>query len=547
MATKTFNDICVEYAHQLGKGLPLTAPEMCNALVMYLNQQVNDMNQMVQTALNAVKDIQDEIDDSNIAKLNKSQTFLYENTFNSKINADKGIDSGDRIVVGDPETGVTINSNNISLRDTASTINIKSPANAGTQNVVLPSRSGILALRTDIPEVPNIPEPTASDNGKVIGVQNGAYSLIEQSGGEVPANMVNTDTTQTITGIKFFGSTSLRNGTQDKYTMYCLERLSTCESAGSCNNISFAGKSGVMAVESDIPDLSSPASVVYEQETGATITYGTTNAKEFVIPIIAGDNVTIDADSSGTHVTIGVEGVLTTATTMVDFNNFKVIDSAGQNIIGYCNNLEDTLCVGSQLRKTNLFSQSRVTVNTVNQVAYLTDIPDLDNYTGIVHIVQGTAGGGIAVHDTANASPYTKYGYDKIETYGNSNTLQYTLNIPNKNGTIATLDDIPSAPSSDKYFTRVIYHSTDDDTQYVIFSCTTDTDLSTNTSYQNVIDLLNNLGATTQDTALPCTGKTGSGDIVVGVYTDGSNIIVFNTDSTTEELSISAEIKFISK
>lgn len=351
MATKTFNDICVEYAHQLGKGLPLTAPEMCNAVIMYLNAQITEM-QGITTAL---------------------QTAVSE----AESNATEALNTAN------------------SVSDAVSSL-------------------------------PKVPAPTTSDNGKVIGVQNGVYALVEQSGGEVPANMMTTDTEQAIYGYKNF---------------------------------------------------------------------------------VNGIGVT-----SGSKINMSV---LTIANDWVEHYNTTI-------------NFPNKGFIETTFATTD-------------------DIPDLDNYTGTMHIVQGTAGSGIAVHDTVKASPYTKYGYDKIETYGNSNTLQYTLNIPNKNGTIATLDDISSAPSPAKYFTRVIYHSTDDDTQYVIFSCMTDTDLSANTTYQNVIDLLNNLGATTQDTSLPCTGKTSAGDIVVGVYTDGTNIIVFDTDNTTEELNMSAEIKFISK
>lgn len=378
MATKSFNDICVEYAHQLGKGLPLTPAEMCNAVIMYLNAQITEMQGIttaLQTAVTEAEESATEATSTATALSGKVDT-LQTNVTEAEANATEALNK---------------------VNDVSETVNA----------------------------LPKVPKPTTSDNGKVIGVQSGAYALVEQSGGEAPANMVTTNTNQTISGIKFFDSASLRNGTQHKYTIYSLEKISTCEETKPCTTITFAGKSGVIAVEEDIPDL--------------------------------------------------------------------------------------------------------------------------DNYTGTVHIVQGTAGSGIAVHDTANTSPYTKYGYDKIETYGNSNALQYTLNIPNKNGTIATLDDISSTPSPDKYFTRVIYHSTNEDTQYVIFSCITDNDLSANTSYQNVIDLLNNLGATSNETALPCTGKTVNGGILVGVYTDGTNIIVFDTDNTTEELNMSADIKFISK
>lgn len=479
MATKSFQDICVEYAHQLGKGLPLTAPEMCNAVIMYLNTQITEM-QGITTAL---------------------QTAVTE----AESSAEEAINKAD---------------------DVSETVNA----------------------------LPKVPTPTTSDNGKVIGVQSGVYALVEQSGGEAPDNMVTTDTVQTISGNKYF-----------KYAAFEYNNKITIKNNSTLMyGVGFPNRGAgayTFAFIDDIPDFTDPRSVTYLQEEGATITYQLVNPKEFVLPIIAGDNVTIDTDETNTHIVVGLsknipvlgdnnnlelnlpENYGGCAINIRKVNNAQQICITNSGIFYYLNNNFTSLYRSSDIKQN--FSIQLPNKNGV--IACVDDIPDLDNYTGTMHIVQGTAGSGIAVHDTVKASPYTKYGYDKIETYGNSNTLRYTLNIPNKNGTIATLDDISSSPSTSRYFTRVIYHSTDDDTQYIIFSCITDIDLSANTSYQNVIDLLNSLGATTNDTALPCSGKTVSGGILVGVYTDGSNIIVFDTDNSTEELNMSAEIKFISK
>lgn len=353
MATKTFNDICVEYAHQLGKGLPLTAPEMCNALVMYLNQQVVDMQSMVQTALNAVKDVQDDLAEGEYATLGANNAFRGNNSFSQTIQANGGI---------------TINGENV-------------------------------ATENDIPDMTDVPSLSSNNT----------------------------------------------------YT----NRNTFIYSGSGCPIISSNGLTGENRVQLGV----CPSSFVF-----------------------------------------------------VDGSNQYTINTP---------------------RKTGL-------------IALTSDIPDLNNYTGVFQILHGSSGSGVAVHDTTINSPYSKYSYNKIYLYGNSNLLLYTLNLPNKNGTIATLDDIKSS-SVTKYFTRIIFHNTDEDTQYILFSCITDTDLSANTSYQNVVDLLYSLGATTTDTALPCTGKTISGGIVVGVYTDGVNIIVFDTDNSTEDLTMKSEIKFISK
>lgn len=375
MATKTFNDICVEYAHQLGKGLPLTAPEMCNAVIMYLNAQITEMQGITTALQTAVTE----------AEASATEATNTANELSGKVDTLQT-----NVTEAEANATEALNKSN----DVAETVNA----------------------------LPKVPTPTTSDNGKVIGVQSGTYTLVEQSGGEAPANMVTTDTEQTIYGYKNF-----------------------------------------------VNDIG----------------------------VTSGSNIRMSV------LTIANDGVYYYNTT-INFPN-----------------------KGS----------------TETTFATTDDIPDFDNYIGTVHIVQGTAGSGIAVHDTANTSPYTKYGYDKIVTYGNANALLYTLNIPNKNGTIATLDDIGSS-SDTKYFTRVIFN--DSNTHY-IFSCITNDDLSGNNVYGDVVSLLTELGATSPYSALPCSGKTDSGNAVIGVYTAGSEITVFGGDNEIEVIPTSAEINIISK
>lgn len=323
MATKSFKDICIEYATQLGKGLPLTPAEMCNALVMYLNQQVVDMQNMVQTALNAVKGVQDELESGKYATLSANNSFSGNNSFSRTVQANGGI---------------TINGKNV-------------------------------------------------------------------------------------------------------------------------------------ATENDIPSYTEFSGVTYSQEEGAEISYGNNKIN---LPIIGGDNINIDADSTGTHLQISAENVVTTNTK--------------QNIRGI-----------------KRFAQGALTAGVENHYAHY-DV-------GAITIV--------------NEGDY------------------YTLNFPlNKNGTIALTSDIPVV--TPKYFTRVICHDVNNDTQY-IFSCITEGDLSGNNVYGDVVSLLTELGAINFSTMLPCSGKTSAGGVVIGVYTDGSAITVISDDNATEEIPTSAEINIISK
>ena len=380
MATKTFNDICVEYAHQLGKGLPLTPAEMCNAVIMYLNAQITEM-QGITTAL---------------------QTAVTE----AEASATEAINKADNV----SET---------------------------------------------VSALPKVPAPTASDNGKVIGVQGGAYALVKQSGGEAPANMVTTDTDQTITGNKTFGSGSVSCAWSTVKVFYECNLIRRIFRAGSDSpteyTYNYPAKSGIFALTDDIPNIPEP----------------TTSDNGKVIGVQGGVYALVEqsgGEAPANMVTTDTTQTISAGKTFTD--GIRIRSNSGLTILAspyYSYYLERSIKAfnmngGSVELKFfptgNVAHIIEVPYNS-GTMALTGDIPDLDNYTGTVHIVQGTAGSGIAIHDTANTSPYTKYGYDKIETYSNSNALQYTLNIPNKNGTIATLDDIGS-PGAKKYLHNII-------------------------------------------------------------------------------------------
>ena len=78
MTTKTFKDICVEYATQLGKGLPLTPAEMLNAVVNYMNIQFDSIN-------NNVNNLSSDFDalSNSVPSLSDRNVFKGDNSFNT--------------------------------------------------------------------------------------------------------------------------------------------------------------------------------------------------------------------------------------------------------------------------------------------------------------------------------------------------------------------------------------------------------------------------------------------------------------------------------
>lgn len=571
MATKSFKDICVEYAHQLGKGLPLTPAEMCNAVIMYLNAQITEMKSITTALQTAVTE----------AEESASEATSTATALSGKV-------------------------------DTLQTAVTEAESNA--TEAINKSNS---ALET-VNALTKVPKPTTSDNGKVIGVQSGEYALVEQSGGEAPANMVTTDTRQVMTNRKGIAASFYTN-----------------------NSIQFYDVSN-----EDVNKL------VNGYPPSGTFTRTTTIQPGHISFTATDGNASRSLTLSG-----GTDGLKPIGFT--DYGNADItFNRAYIEVYKY-----------TASDKSSIDRYTYGYPFKSGMLAVEGDIPNLDNYDENIDIINGTGGNGIRVHDTANTSPYTKYGYDKIETYGNSNVLQYTLNIPNKDGTLALTGEIDEAitnilnsentwsktnkfgrgvdvtgqidiHNSDtsierdgtlivggsmvylqnykvneyyyaatlnnsqynvdenilgsvdyfidgiyltpltsdktnidtergyllkfpdkggtialtsdiptpvtKYFTRVMCTDSNTNTQY-IFSCITNDDLSGNNVYGDVVSLLTELGAINQTSALPCCGKAAAGGVVIGVYTDGSAITAFDGDNVTEEIPTSAEINVISR
>ena len=76
--SKSFRDICIEYANQLGKGLPLTPAEMLNAVVNYMNTQFDSIN-------NSVNNLSSDFDalSNNVPTLSGRNVFEGDNSFNT--------------------------------------------------------------------------------------------------------------------------------------------------------------------------------------------------------------------------------------------------------------------------------------------------------------------------------------------------------------------------------------------------------------------------------------------------------------------------------
>lgn len=167
--------------------------------------------------------------------------------------------------------------------------------------------------------------------------------------------------------------------------------------------------------------------------------------------------------------------------------------------------------------------------NKIMELLTSEDIPNFDNYNGNIDIINSATGNGISVHNTSKTSPHTKYKYNKIEIYSNPVTLQYTLNIPNKNGTLALLSDI-------KNFIYSSFLATDSNSNTAVsFACITTTNLGGEMAYPELNATISGLGYIDENNVLPASGIINSKN-VYGIWSDGAIIYCLCTDFTQEVL-----------
>lgn len=463
MATKTFKEICVEYAHQLGKGLPLTPAEMCNAVIMYLNTQITEMQGITTALQTAVTE----------AESSATEATNTANELSGKVDT--------------LQTNVT-------------------EAEANATEAINKSNS---ALET-VNSLPKVPTPTTTDNGKVIGVQSGAYALVEQSGGEAPNNMVTTDTAQAITGNKTFKGLTVFNNT--------VGISLPVGSPNCCLTITKENSANTLCLT----------------EGAISCRDNSNNWYRLYYPAFASSIDVYLPTASGTLALTGeideaITNILNSENTWGKKNKFgRGVDVTGQiNIHNSDTSIErdGTLIVsGSMVYLQNYKVNEYYYAATLNNAQYNVD----ENILGSVdYFIDG-------IYLTPLTSDKTNIDTER----------GYLLKFPDKGGTIALTSDIPTPVT--KYFTRVIFTDSNTDAQY-IFSCVTNDDLSGNSVYGDVVSLLTELGAINTTSALPCSGKTAAGGVVICVYTDGSAITVFSGDNVTEEIPTSAEINVISR
>lgn len=196
-----------------------------------------------------------------------------------------------------------------------------------------------------------------------------------------------------------------------------------------------------IALENDIPEYTSVDSVSYDSTNGAIVAYD--GANEIHIPLLAGENVTIDASEDNKKIVISAAGGGGTGDVTESGNNtFTGVNMFNGQILGFG---PDTPFGSNNGNNTVLISN-----DTTN--GYIIKISSGNNYISIVNQY-------IEIKYDTYYMQLTPIGINFSNTENNANNIikfspvqsqgDLTLNMPSKTGehTLATTDDIPDTSS----------------------------------------------------------------------------------------------------
>lgn len=359
MAIENLKQIAIKYASTKGSRIPLAPDELCNAVVQYMNSFFG-----VMTDINTIKVAVTE-DSGNIVFTITGNTYdgkpitpivitVDHNDFVTDQEFEEFKTTTNAAIQKNTES---INSLSFRVEDTETNIaNINSTLNNKLDKITSPISSGVLYANINGNDRQISYTSSPIPNTILYRDDTGKISVVKGVSGQNAANMENiadveakipsttnlADVTKenTFTDVNHFTQyitsfgVEVGTGNADDYEYDVSIQESGIEifhyiSGGKANSLritaneimtivypsneynifDFPNKSGTLALTSDIPaipEYTSVDSVIYDTTNGAIIAYN--GANEIHIPLLAGENVTIDASEDNKKIVISAAG-----------------------------------------------------------------------------------------------------------------------------------------------------------------------------------------------------------------------------------------------
>ena len=416
MTIENLKQIAIKYATTKGSRVPLAPDELCNAVVQYFNEFLKitaDIN-TIQVAVteeggNIVFTITGNTLDGKaftpIVITVDHNDFVTNQEFEEfKTSVTKQLNNK-RSVISSPASSYVVYTQANGLE---SNLPYSELANQTSTNIMARRANGTSDVKKgisgeNVANMENIDEINSTlDNklDKVVGSSNfNRLYKISDSGEQGVVNYSDEAYASTIV---------LRDG------------LGAINIAKGSNKLNAANMENIADVEAKIPAYTTVDSVSYDTTNGAIIAYN--GANEIHIPLLAGENVTIDASEDNKKIVISAAGGGGTGDVTAAGNNTFTGENTFKNDTNISGNIWDTSYI------------------------YFVDTKDDYMTNGYTTTIKN-GGFDIAFYKDGMAEYYTTYADNGIINKDIDMEGEVSIKFPKKEGTFALISDIPDTSS----------------------------------------------------------------------------------------------------
>lgn len=445
MTIENLKQIAIKYATTKGSRVPLAPDELCNAVVQYFNEflkitadintiQVavteeggnivftitgNTLDGKAFTPIVITVDHNDFVTNQEFEEFKTSVTEQLNNKLNKITSPISSFVVYANIEGNDAQirysSGSTTNS--ILYRDeTGKTAVVKGVSDQDVANM-----ENIADVEAKIPDTTNFADVTKANTFAEINTFNKRVYFFEIHFEDNDYNIYNTYANSQGIYSKYVADVSenMYNIKELGLYYYC---LGTVTNDGMFHEFLFPNEGGTLALTSDIPaipEYTSVDSVIYDTTNGAIIAYN--GANEIHIPLLAGENVTIDASEDNKKIVISAAGGGGTGD----------VTAAGNNTFTGKNTFTNEITFNTMKSEAGGIQFGNFEGITENGYTY----SGLNDYQFVMQKFVGTDD----YYETLINADLITY-----KPAGNNNV--YEFHFPNKSGTFAMTTDVIKNP-----------------------------------------------------------------------------------------------------
>lgn len=404
MTIENLKQIAIKYATTKGSCVPLAPDELCNAVVQYMNSFFS-----VMTDINTIK----------VAVTEDSGNIVFTitgNTYDGKPITPIVITVDHNDFVTDQEFEEFKTTTNAAIQKNTESINSLSFRVEDTENDITTIQVQVGQINTRVgnteTNVTNLKNRVNNTETNIAEINSTLNNKLDKTDGTINGNLtvegnINTSLYKSrgaeVIDLDFSNTRFNVGNTRYGINIFSSNRP-TVTIGESISNI---------ALENDIPEYTSVDSVIYDATNGAIIAYN--GANEIHIPLLAGENVTIDASED---------------------NKKIVISAAGGGGAG-----------GVTVAGNNIFTGENEFRNYIYDTSYFCFVDTKEDYLTNGYTTTIKNGGfDISYYENGEGKYWTTYADNRIINKNIDMEGEVVIKFPKKGGTFALTSDIIKNP-----------------------------------------------------------------------------------------------------